>query len=151
MSFPFSRKSSSSAWLGSGPLLTIPPLLQANHKTHRHTKHQGRLGAASTSNHPEQRYQGSSTCLFALSAPDSLLSTGLTAQACQGFAISSCDCDGCTQRTETCLPAQLGRFISRLRTGYAVHSHGFLFPMFFFGRPSIPYMQLQHVQITGAL
>ncbi|PTB54220.1 hypothetical protein M431DRAFT_452669 [Trichoderma harzianum CBS 226.95] len=39
---------------------------------------------AQSSNHPEEKYQGSSTCLFANSAPDSLLSTGLTSQACQG-------------------------------------------------------------------
>ncbi|KAM6484045.1 hypothetical protein HDV62DRAFT_311903 [Trichoderma sp. SZMC 28011] len=37
-----------------------------------------------SSNHPEEKYQGSLTCLFAHSAPDSLLSTGLTTQSCQG-------------------------------------------------------------------
>ncbi|KAL7785088.1 hypothetical protein V8C43DRAFT_291742 [Trichoderma afarasin] len=49
MSFPFSRKSSSSAWLGPGPLLTSPP---SQSKSQNTQTYQGRWDAASTSNHP---------------------------------------------------------------------------------------------------
>lgn len=118
------------------PLINKSPPHKANHRTHRHTKVDGMPPQRPIIQSPRGEIPRFFHLPLRAFSPRLAALDGTYISGMPGFAISSCDCDGCTQRTETSLPGRLGRFILRPRTEYAVHCHCFLFPMFFFGRPS---------------